>query len=64
MFKAGLIQDRNSFTQRLRWATVDKPRFEEYVGQIRMFVQELWGLLDPLRQDELASGLQLVLSQL
>ncbi len=62
LFKAGLIQDRNSLAGRLRWAAVDKSRFEEYVGQIRMFVHELWALLDPLRQDELASGIQMVLS--
>ncbi|KAI4175681.1 MAG: hypothetical protein LQ346_008038 [Caloplaca aetnensis] len=62
MFKAGLIQDRNNFPGRLRWAAVDKSRFEEYVGQIRLFVHELWALLDPLRQDELASGIQMVLS--
>ncbi|KAI4120725.1 MAG: hypothetical protein LQ338_006809 [Usnochroma carphineum] len=62
MFKAGLFQDRNDFPGRLRWAAVDKSRFEEYVGQIRLFVHELWALLDPLRQDELASGIQMVLS--
>ena len=62
MFQAGLIQDRNNFTQRLRWAAVDKARFEEYIGQIRLFVQELWNLLDPFRHDEMVSGLQMVLS--
>ncbi|KAI4179665.1 MAG: hypothetical protein L6R41_007696 [Letrouitia leprolyta] len=62
MFQAGLINDRNSFPQRLRWAAIDKSRFEEYVSQIRYFVQELWNLLDPIRHDELASGLQTVLS--
>lgn len=62
MFQAGLINDRNSFPQRLRWAAVDKSRFEEYVAQIRLFIQELWNLLDPIRHDELASGLQDVLS--
>ena len=62
MFQAGLIQDRNNFTQRLRWAAVDKTRFEEYIAQIRLFIQELWNLLDPFRHDEMVSGLQMVLS--
>ena len=62
MFQAGLIQDRNNFTQRLRWAAVDKTRFEEYIGQIRLFIQELWNLLDPFRHDEMVAGLQMVLS--
>ncbi|KAL8792123.1 MAG: hypothetical protein Q9195_005298 [Heterodermia aff. obscurata] len=62
LFKARLIQNRNTLPQRLRWATVDKSKFEEYVDQIRMFVQELWRLLDPLRQDEMVTGLQQVLS--
>ena len=62
LFQAHLVQDRNSFPQRLRWATVDRSKFEEYIGQVRIFVQELWRLLDPLRQDEMASRLQLLLS--
>ena len=62
LLKARLIQSRNHFPQRLWWAAVDKAKFEEYVAQIRFFVQELWRLLDPLRQDEMASGLQMVLS--
>jgi len=62
LFKAQLIQSRNNFPQRLWWVAVDKTKFEEYIAQVRFFVQELWRLLDPLRQDEMASGLQLVLS--
>ncbi|KAL8901346.1 MAG: hypothetical protein Q9207_005241 [Kuettlingeria erythrocarpa] len=62
MFKAGLIKDRSNYAGRLRWAAIDKSKFEEYIGQIRLFVHELWALLDPLRQDELASGIQMVLS--
>ncbi|KAL8646333.1 MAG: hypothetical protein Q9226_006904 [Calogaya cf. arnoldii] len=62
MFQAGLIHDSNGFAGRLRWAAVDKSRFEDYVSQIRLFVEELYALLDPLRQDELALGIQMVLS--
>ena len=62
LLRARLIQNSNAFSQRLRWATIDKSKFEDYVSQIRVFVQELWRLLDPLRQDEMASGLQMVLS--
>ena len=62
MFKAQLIQDRNNLPRRLWWAAVDKEKFEVYIAQVRLFVQELWRLLDPLRRDEMASGLQLVLS--
>ncbi|KAG7006446.1 hypothetical protein G7Y79_00014g036210 [Physcia stellaris] len=62
LLRARLIQDRNAYPQRLRWATIDKSKFEDYVSQIRIFVQDLWRLLDPLRQDEMASGLQMVLS--
>ncbi|KAI4251466.1 MAG: hypothetical protein LQ352_004828 [Teloschistes flavicans] len=62
LLAAQLVQSRNHFPQRLWWAAVDKSKFEEYVSQIRFFVQELWRLLDPLRQDEMAAGLQMVLS--
>ena len=62
LYEARLIQSKNHFPQRLWWAAVDKPKFEEYIAQIRFFTQELWRLLDPLRQDEMASGLQLLLS--
>lgn len=62
LFKAQLIQSRNNFPRRLWWAAVDREKFEEYIAQVRFFVQELWRLLDPLRQDEMASGLQMVLS--
>ena len=41
---------------------MDRSKFEEYIGQVRDFAQELWRLLDPLRQDEMASRLQLDLS--
>lgn len=62
LVEAQLIQSRNHFPQRLWWAAVDKSRFQEYISEIRFFVQELWRLFDPLRQDEMASDLQLVLS--
>lgn len=62
LFKAQLIQGRNNFPQRLWWTAVDKAKFKEYIEQVRIFVEELWRLLDPLRQDEMASRLQLVLS--
>ncbi|KAL8640481.1 MAG: hypothetical protein Q9228_002608 [Teloschistes exilis] len=62
LLTARLVQSRNRFPQRLWWAAVDKSKFEEYVSQIRFFVQELWRLLDPLRQDEMAAGFQMVLS--
>ncbi|KAL8724265.1 MAG: hypothetical protein Q9181_006905 [Wetmoreana brouardii] len=62
LVEAQLIQSRNHFPKRLWWAAVDKSKFEEYIAQIRCFVQELWRLLDPLRQDEMASGLQIILS--
>lgn len=39
LFKARLIRDRNDFPRRLRWAVVDKAKFEEYVAQVRFFVQ-------------------------
>jgi len=62
LFKAQPIQSRNNFPRRLWWAAVDKEKFDEYIAQVRFFVQELWRLLDPLRQDEMASGLQMVIS--
>ncbi|KAL8687742.1 MAG: hypothetical protein Q9218_006174 [Villophora microphyllina] len=62
LLTARLVQSRNHFPRRLWWAAVDKSKFEEYISQIRFFVQELWRLLDPLRQDEMAAGLQMVLS--
>ncbi|MCJ1470023.1 hypothetical protein MMC07_008668 [Pseudocyphellaria aurata] len=60
--RAKLIQSKNSLPKRLWWAAVDKSRFEELVRDVRVLVQGLWTLLDPLQQDEVMSKIQQVLS--
>ena len=64
MYRAHLTQARNSFPQRLWWASVDKARLEELVAKIKSFIQELWYLLDSIRQDNMSQTLQVILSQL
>lgn len=64
MYRARLTQSRNSFPQRLWWASVDKPRLEELVAKIKSFIQELWYLLDSIRQDDMSQTLQVILSQI
>ena len=64
MYRARLIQSRNSFPQRLWWASVDRARLEELVAKIKTFIQELWFLLDSVRQDDMSQTLQVILSQL
>ncbi|KAL8820579.1 MAG: hypothetical protein Q9223_001228 [Gallowayella weberi] len=64
LHEAGFIQGQNHFPRRLWWAFVDKSKFVDYVTQIRSFVQDLWRLLDPLRQDEMAASVQMVLSHI
>ena len=64
MYRARLIQSRNSFPQRLWWASVDRARLEELVAKIKSFIQELWFLLDSVRQDDMSQTLQVILSQL
>lgn len=64
MYRARLIQSRNSFPQCLWWASVDRARLEELVAKIKSFIQELWFLLDSVRQDDMSQNLQIILSQL
>ena len=64
MYRAHLTQARNSFPQRLWWASVDKTRLEELVAKIKLFIQELWYLLDSIRQNDMSQTLQVILSQL
>ena len=64
MYRAHLIQARNSFPQRLWWASVDKAKLEELIVKIKSFIQELWYLLDPIRQNDMSQTLQVILSQL
>ena len=63
MYRARLIQARNSFPRRLWWASVDKATLEELVAKIKSFIQELWFLLDSIRQDDMSQTLQVILSQ-
>ena len=62
MYRARLIQSKNSFPQRLWWAAVDKNKFAELIDTIRSFITELWHLYDPIRQDDMSRDLQMVLS--
>ena len=64
MYRARLTRTRNSFPRRLWWASVDKAKLEELVAKIKSFIQELWYLLDPIRQDDMSQTLQVILSQL
>ena len=62
MYRAGIIQSRNSFPRRLWWAAVDKAKFQEYIDTIRTLTAELWRLFDNFRQKEMSQGLQDVLA--
>ncbi|KAL9127631.1 MAG: hypothetical protein Q9217_003522 [Psora testacea] len=62
MYRAHLIQARNNFPRRLWWAAIDKQKFEDYLEMIKSFVHELWRLLDPFQQDDMAQRLQIILS--
>ena len=64
MYRARLTQARNSFPQRLWWASVDKAALEELVEKIKSFIQELWSLLDSVRQADMSQTLQVILSHI
>ena len=62
LFLARVTKSRNSLPRRIRWAAVGKESLETLVGDIRSLVRGLWHMLDPLRQDDLASGINTLLS--
>nr|POE77885.1 hypothetical protein CFP56_09528 [Quercus suber] len=63
LWRAKLIQDRNSLPKRLWWAAVDREKFKELVADVRVYVQELWSLLDPVIQDDMIHAQQLTLAK-
>jgi hypothetical protein len=62
LVRAKLIQSKNSFPQRMIWAAVDKTKFEALVRDIRIFVNGLWALLDPLQLDEATERIERTLA--
>ena len=62
LFRARLIQSKNSFPRRLWWAAVDKSKFEELIDRVKSFIRELWYLLDPVRQGDVTQSLKMILS--
>ncbi|CAI7607869.1 unnamed protein product [Penicillium glandicola] len=52
--RANLIKSQSSFPKRLWWATVDKPKFQDLVVDVRQIVDALWNLLEPVRLRELS----------
>jgi serine/threonine protein kinase len=54
LLRAQLIQSRTPFPKRLRWAAIDKSRFQDLVLDLRQIVDSLWNLLEPIRLRELS----------
>ncbi|KAJ5933868.1 hypothetical protein N7454_006197 [Penicillium verhagenii] len=52
--RANLIHSQTSFPKRMWWATVDKPKFQDLVLDVRQIVDTLWKLLEPIQLRELA----------
>ncbi|KAJ5921341.1 hypothetical protein N7466_009667 [Penicillium verhagenii] len=52
--RANLIHSQASFPKRMWWATVDKPKFQDLVLDVRQIVDTLWKLLEPIRLRELS----------
>ncbi|KAI9723891.1 MAG: hypothetical protein M1828_004010 [Chrysothrix sp. TS-e1954] len=61
LIDARRLPGRPSLPRRLRWAAIDKSRFEEMIEQIRIFLEELERHLDPLHQRDMDSDLHLIL---
>ncbi|PYH94511.1 hypothetical protein BO71DRAFT_228390 [Aspergillus ellipticus CBS 707.79] len=52
--RAKLIQSHVNFPKRLRWAAIDKPKFQDLILDVRQIVDALWNLLEPIRLRELS----------
>jgi hypothetical protein len=63
LWRSKQIQDRNTLPKRLWFAAFDRDKFKEMVAEVRIYVQELWSLLDPLTQDDMLHQQRLVLSR-
>lgn len=63
LWRSKQIQDRNMLPKRLWFAAFDRDKFKDMVAEVRIYVQELWSLLDPLTQDDMLHQQRLVLSR-
>jgi len=63
LWRSKQIQDRNTLPKRLWFVAFDRDKFKEMVAEVRIYVQELWSLLDPLTQDDMLHQQRLVLSR-
>ena len=61
--RARIAQGAN-IAKRLWWAAVDKDKIEKLVADLHFFVRELWHLLNPLREDDLAESMNSILSNM
>ena len=59
--RAGIAQKAN-FAKRMWWAAVDKEKIEGLVTDVHFLVRELWHLIAPLREDDMFTSLNSVLS--
>ncbi|KAL2417597.1 hypothetical protein ABEF95_011930 [Exophiala dermatitidis] len=62
--RAKLIQDDNHLPKRLWWAAVDKKKFEDMVKDVRVLVDGLWALLDPIQRRDSSWLLNEVLARM
>ncbi|KAL2396883.1 hypothetical protein ABEF93_004335 [Exophiala dermatitidis] len=62
--RAKLIQDDNHLPKRLWWAAVDKKKFEDMVKDVRILVDGLWALLDPIQRRDSSWLLNEVLARM
>lgn len=63
LYRANLIQSRNTLPKRLWWAAVDKNKLEKFVSKVRETVQGLWDLLNPIQQTDMLNTVQQILSR-
>ena len=60
---AKVIQAKNSYTKKLRWASVDKRNMERLIGDIGNFVGQLHSMLDSNIQVEMSKNIQFLLQE-
>lgn len=61
--RAAKIKKSTNVAKRLWWAAVDKDKFKEFLSDIRLYIHDLWRLLDPVRQQDTLRNTQMLLSK-
>ncbi|KAH7397970.1 prion-inhibition and propagation-domain-containing protein [Cadophora sp. MPI-SDFR-AT-0126] len=62
LLRAKIVQKKNHLPKRLRWAAVDKQKFENMVSDVRGIVNGLWNLLDPVQREDSSATLRQILA--